>query len=69
LSALVAGAAPAGLRGTAFGLFNLATGLALLVANALAGALWAGFGSEATFLTGAGLALLAMAGLGLRQRV
>jgi len=69
LSALVAGAAPASLRGTAFGLFNLATGLALLVANALAGAPWAGFGSEATFLTGAGLALLAMAGLGLRQRV
>ena len=68
LSALVAGAAPAGLRGTAFGLFNLATGLALLVANALAGALWAGFGSEATFLTGAGLALLAMAGLGLHRR-
>ena len=68
LSALVAGAAPASLRGTAFGLFNLATGLALLVANALAGALWAGFGSEATFLTGAGLALLAMAGLGLHRR-
>ena len=69
LSALVAGAAPASLRGTAFGLFNLATGLALLAANALAGALWAGFGAQATFLTGAGLALLAMAGLGLRQRV
>ena len=68
LSALVAGAAPASLRGTAFGLFNLATGLALLAANALAGALWAGFGAQATFLTGAGLALLAMAGLGLHRR-
>ncbi|MDP4033768.1 MAG: MFS transporter [Pseudorhodobacter sp.] len=69
LSALVAGAAPAALRGTAFGLYNLATGLALLAANALAGALWAGLGSQATFLVGAGFALLAMTGLLVRHRI
>ena len=61
LSALVADATPAPLRGTAFGLFNLATGLALLVGNAAAGALWAGFGSAATFATGAVVAAAALA--------
>lgn len=60
LSALVAGATPAPLRGTAFGLFHLSTGLALLVGNGLAGALWASFGSGATFAMGAGLATLAL---------
>lgn len=61
LSALVADAAPDRLRGTAFGVFNLVTGLALLVASALAGILWSRFGAPATFLAGAafcGLALL-----------
>jgi MFS family permease len=65
LSAEVADTAPAALRGTAFGVFNLMTGLALLIANALAGALWVGAGSGATFLAGAAaaaLGLLAMAG-------
>jgi len=40
LAALVAAAAPADLRGTAFGLFNLGAGIALLMASALAGWLW-----------------------------
>lgn len=43
LSALVADAAPDRLRGTAFGVFNLATGLTLLVASGLAGILWSRF--------------------------
>ena len=62
LAAMVADATPAPLRGTAFGLFNLATGLALLIGNGVAGAVWVGFGSAATFGLGAvlaGLALLA----------
>ena len=59
LSALVADVAPANLRGTAFGLFNLATGFALLAASSLAGVLWQKFGSTATFGTGAALAALA----------
>ena len=56
LSAMVAHAAPANLRGTAFGAFNLASGVAMLVASALAGALWQFVGPAATFWTGAVLA-------------
>jgi len=53
LSAMIAQAAPAALRGTAFGVFHLVTGLALLLASTLAGFLWQGIGPEATFLGGA----------------
>jgi MFS family permease len=56
LAALVADAAPADLRGTAFGMFNLVSGLALLAASVVAGGLWDAFGSRATFLAGAGFA-------------
>ncbi|WP_248298239.1 MFS transporter [Tabrizicola sp. YIM 78059] len=63
LSALVAEAVPAELRGTAYGLFNLITGGALLMASVIAGALWQGLGSEATFLAGAAFALIAALGL------
>ncbi|TAH51834.1 MAG: MFS transporter [Betaproteobacteria bacterium] len=69
LATLVADAAPATLRGTAFGLFNLVGGLALLAASVLAGALWDTWGSRTTFLAGAGLAALALVGLlALRRR-
>ncbi len=54
LSALVADTAPPELRGTAFGLFNLMTGGALLVASLLAGWLWHAYGPQATFAAGAG---------------
>ena len=57
LAAMVAQAAPAELRGTAFGVFNLASGIAMLVAGALAGALWTWIGPAATFWAGAALAL------------
>jgi MFS family permease len=63
LAALVADTAPMHLRGTAFGMFNLTTGLALLVASALAGALWDRLGPQATFLAGAAFTLLALIGL------
>jgi MFS family permease len=63
LSALVADTAPARLRGTAFGLFNLATGITLLLASVLAGELWDRVGAKATFLAGGGFAVLALAGL------
>jgi MFS family permease len=56
LAKLVADSAPETLRGSAFGLFNLATGLALLVASVIAGLVWDRFGPAATFLTGAGFA-------------
>ncbi|MGB8814486.1 MAG: MFS transporter [Paracoccaceae bacterium] len=63
LAAEVANAAPKALRATAFGVFNLITGLVLLAANALAGGLWQMWGAQATFLAGAGFALLGVAGL------
>jgi MFS family permease len=52
-STLVAECAPPDIRGTAFGLYNLATGLALLAASVVAGALWEAAGPRATFLAGA----------------
>ena len=61
LAALVADTASAAQRGTAFGVFNLVTGLALLVASVLAGVLWDRGGPALTFLTGA--ALTAAAGV------
>jgi MFS family permease len=63
LAAMVAGSAPADLRGTAFGFFNLASGVSLLVASALAGWLWDSYGAPVTFWCGAGLAALALGGL------
>jgi MFS family permease len=60
---LVADSAPAELRGTAFGIFNVAAGIALLLASVIAGALWGRYGATATFLAGAVFALIAMAGL------
>ena len=68
LAALVAGAAPADFRGTAFGVFNFACGVALLVASALAGWLWDAFGPEFTFYVGAAFTALAGVGLVLRHR-
>lgn len=64
LATLIADTAPADLRGTAYGLFNLLGGLALLAASVLAGALWDAFGARATFLAGAGFTAVAVLGLG-----
>jgi len=65
LATLVATAAPSDLRGTAFGLFNLATGVALLPASVVAGLLWSRLGPSATFLAGAIFTAVALAGLAL----
>ncbi len=62
-SKLVADAAPKDLLGTAFGIFSLVTGCALLVASVLAGWLWSAFGAPATFVVGAGFATIALLGL------
>jgi len=62
LAALIADAVVPELRGTAFGLFGLIGGLALLLASLLAGWLWQQFGAPATFWGGAGLAGLALLG-------
>ena len=53
LAKLVADTASKELRGTAFGLFNLVSGVALLLASVIAGTLWTAFGAAATFLAGA----------------
>jgi MFS family permease len=59
LSAAVADAAPPSLRGTAFGAFNLVSGLGLLIASGLTGWLWDGYGAATAFWVGAALAALA----------
>ena len=65
LAAMVADTAPADLRGSAFGFFNLVSGIATLFASAIAGILWVWLGPVATFACGAvfcGLALIALMG-------
>ncbi len=66
LAAMVAETAPAEMYGTAFGLFNLVSGIALLIASALAGWLWGAFGPTATFYVGAAFTGIALLGLLLR---
>ena len=63
LATMVADTAPADLRGTAFGMFNLVSGVALLVASGLAGLLWDRLGASATFGAGILFATLALAGV------
>ncbi|MFJ6322050.1 MULTISPECIES: MFS transporter [unclassified Rhizobium] len=63
LATLIAETAPSEQRGTAFGMFNLVTGIALLVASIIAGALWDMIGPQGTFLAEATFAVLTLAGL------
>jgi MFS family permease len=67
LATMVADTAPADLRGTAFGFFNLASGLAMLIASVLAGFLWDQFGASFTFYAGAVFCGIAVMGLALYQ--
>jgi len=67
LAALVAATAPADLRGTAFGVFNLASGIALLLASSLAGLLWQQIGPAATFIAGAAFTAIAWVALALHR--
>lgn len=63
LSKLVADTVPADLRGTGFGIFDLVSGVVLLLASVIAGFLWSRFGAPFTFLAGAGFAAVAASGL------
>lgn len=63
LSTMVADAAPAKLRGTAFGILNLVMGIALLAASAMAGFVWDLYGPEIVFLISAAFATVALAGI------
>jgi MFS family permease len=62
LAALVADAAPKDLRGTAFGFFNFASGIALLLASLIAGVLWQVVGPSATFVAGATFTVIGLLG-------
>lgn len=71
LATMVAHSAPANLKGTAFGFFNLMSGLAILIASVVAGELWDRMGAAATFYAGASFCLLTLCvlaiGTGLRE--
>jgi MFS family permease len=67
LAAMVADTAPSDLRGTAYGFFNLVSGLSMLLASALAGLLWDQLGASFTFLAGAVFSALALAAIILRR--
>lgn len=60
LATMVADHAPPNLRGTAFGFFNLISGVAMLLASVVAGMLWDQLGAAATFLAGAGFCGMAL---------
>jgi len=68
LATMVADTAPADLRGTAYGFFNLASGVAMLLASVIAGWLWDHHGASTTFIGSAVFAAVALAGLLVRQR-
>lgn len=68
LARMVADSAPADLRGTAYGFFNLMSGIALLIASAMAGWLWDQFGPAFTFYAGAGFCVLTLVGLVFQPR-
>ena len=63
LATMVANTAPADLRGTAFGFFNLVSGIAMLAASVVAGLLWDQFGASFTFYAGAAFCGIALLGL------
>ncbi len=68
LARMVADATPADLRGTAYGFFNLVSGMAMLVASVLAGLLWDRLGASFTFYAGAMFCVLTLAGLWVRLK-
>ncbi|WP_350313787.1 MFS transporter [Dickeya fangzhongdai] len=68
LAAMVADTAPADLRGTAYGVFNLISGVALLLASLSAGILWDVWGAASTFYAGALICLVTLAGMALMPR-
>lgn len=63
LAAMVAHTAPPELHGTAFGMFNLMSGIALLLASAGAGVLWEVLGAASTFYAGAIICVLTLIGM------
>jgi MFS family permease len=69
LAAIIANTVPADLRGTAYGFFNLTSGLAMLLASVIAGGLWDNFGVAYTFYAGAVFCVLTIVLLFMSQRL
>ncbi len=67
LARMVADTAPLDLRGTAFGIFNLVSGIAMLLASVIAGLLWDLAGASSTFYAGTFFCLLSLIGLNRRS--
>lgn len=67
LAKMVADTTPNDLRGTAYGFFNLASGIAMLIASVLAGLLWDTFDAPATFYAGAIFCMLTLMALMIRS--
>ena len=68
LATMVADTAPEDLRGTAYGFFNLVSGIAMLLASGLAGLIWDRMGASFTFITGAAFCVLALMMIGASPR-
>ena len=68
LATMVAEVAPVDLRGTAYGLFNLISGVAMLLASVFAGLLWDNFGAPFTFIASALFSALALAAMMFRRQ-
>ena len=68
LATMVTDTAPAHLRGTAFGTFNLVSGVTMLAASVLAGVLWDRFGPTGTFAGGAIFSLISLVGVAVAGR-
>ena len=66
-AAMIVDTTPAELRGTAFGVFNFVSGIAMLLASVVAGVLWDRYGAGATFLAGAAFAGVALVSLAFRN--
>ena len=68
LATMIADVAPVTLRGSAFGIFNLVSGIAMLFASVLAGILWDVYGAAVTFYCGAVFSIIALVLLLLRKK-
>jgi predicted MFS family arabinose efflux permease len=68
LGSMIASATPYALKGSAFGAFNLVTGIVVLAGNMAAGWLWQSFGTATPFLAGAAISLVAIACLAVGMR-
>ncbi|WP_072011167.1 MFS transporter [Buttiauxella agrestis] len=69
LAAMIANTAPPDLRGTAFGMFNLMSGVALLLASLGAGILWETWGAASTFYTGAIICVMSLLGMRIAEKI